>query len=100
MTLTGLLWHQITAYAGEKGDAPFQQAFPQSPGFDPSESNLDHEELYNALLRKGNATSLADPRAASSTNLIAANQALLFNNTYGSGRESKRCGCTVYSCVR
>ena len=48
-------------------------SLPQSPGFDLSESNLNHEELYSTLLRKGNATSLADPRTASSTNLIAAN---------------------------
>ena len=78
------IMHQITAYAGQKGDLPFQQAFPQSPGFDPSESNFDHEALFNRMLQEANATSLADLRAASSSTIITANQAVIYNNTHGS----------------
>lgn len=67
------IMHQITAYAGQKGDAPFQQAFPQSPGFDPSVSNYQHEEVFAAFLSHANATSLAELRAAPASALITAN---------------------------
>jgi carboxylesterase type B len=76
------IMHQITAYAGEKGDAPFQQAFPQSAAFDPRISNYVQEEVFSAFLKNANATSLAGLRAASASTLIAANQATIYNNSY------------------
>ena len=78
------IMHQITAYAGQKGDVPFQQAVLQSPAFQTSESNFEHEATFTTLLQHANASSLADLRGASSSSLIAANQAVIYNNTYGS----------------
>ena len=78
------IMHQITAYGGSKGDAPFQQALPQSPAFAPSFSNYQHEEFFQELLKYAKATSLADLRKVSSKTLMAANQAVIYNSPYGS----------------
>lgn len=77
---TGL--HQITAYGGKK-DAPFSQAFLQSPAFSPNPYPQLQETTYQMFLKHANATSLADLRAASTETIIAANSLSVFNSTYG-----------------
>ncbi|KUJ07184.1 alpha/beta-hydrolase, partial [Mollisia scopiformis] len=75
--------HQITAFGGTKGKAPFQQAFLQSPAFSPNPYNALHEEAYQEVLTIANATSLADLRALSSEEIIAVNEAAIFRADYG-----------------
>lgn len=69
----GSIMHQITAYGGLKGPVPFQQAVPQSPGWDPLQSQLQQEETYRRFLNLTNSSSLADLRALSSADVIRAN---------------------------
>ena len=74
--------HQITAYGGTQ-DAPFQQAFLQSPAFSPNPYDSLQEETYRKFLGYANATSLVGLRAASSQTIIKANEAQIYNTTYG-----------------
>lgn len=69
----GSIMHQITAYGGLKGKAPFQQAVPQSPGWAPVVSNVQQENTYQKFLNLTNTTSLAQLRALPSEVLIRAN---------------------------
>ncbi|KAF2741918.1 alpha/beta-hydrolase [Sporormia fimetaria CBS 119925] len=82
----GSIMHQITAYGGEKGPAPFQQAVPQSPGWTPVSSNLQQELTYQGLLEIANATSLADLRKLSSEDAIKANYLHILSAPYASYR--------------
>lgn len=76
--------HQITAYGGTKGKVPFQQAIPQSPGWWPSQSNVQTESTYQAFLRLTNTSSLAELRALPSEALIRANaQQVAYESAWG-----------------
>lgn len=55
--------HQITAYGGLKGKVPFQQAIPQSPGWQQTQSNVQMEDTYRKFLNLTNTTSLSELRA-------------------------------------
>ncbi|KAF2794998.1 acetylcholinesterase precursor [Melanomma pulvis-pyrius CBS 109.77] len=79
----GSIMHQITAYGGLKGPAPFQQAIPQSPGWLPVSSNLQQEDSYRHLLNLTNSSSLADLRALSSEDIIRANTLQILQSPYG-----------------
>jgi len=75
--------HQITAYGGHKGPAPFQQAIPQSPGWSPITSNLQQETNFQTFLALANATSLEEARQLPSQALIIANIKQVGNSSYG-----------------
>ncbi|KAI9712910.1 MAG: hypothetical protein M1812_006779 [Candelaria pacifica] len=77
--------HHITAYAGSEV-APFQQAVIQSPAFNPNPYNSQQEDTFNAFLKTANVTSLSELRALSSAEIIAANEASIYNSTYGATR--------------
>ena len=77
--------HQITAHGGAS-KAPFQQAFLQSPAFNPNPYPSLQEATYNYFLQTAKATSLSELRAASSESIIAANEAVIWNSTYGATR--------------
>ena len=77
--------YQITAFGGTRGDAPFQQAFINSPAATPATSSYLMETFYTQFLQYANATSLADLRNLSSAQIIEANELLLFNSPYGIG---------------
>ncbi|RYN71466.1 hypothetical protein AA0117_g9561 [Alternaria alternata] len=80
----GSIIHQITAYGGAKGKAPFQQALPQSPGWFPIQSNVQTEDTYQKLLNLTNTSSLADLRALPSEVIMRANtQQVFYNSPYG-----------------
>jgi acetylcholinesterase len=64
--------HQITAYGGSKGSAPFQQAVPQSPGWTPVQSQSYQEDVYQKFLTLTNSSSLADLRKLSSEAVMRA----------------------------
>lgn len=77
--------HQITAYGGAKGSAPFQQAVPQSPGWLPVTSVVTQENTYQKFLNLTNTTSLAELQSLSSEEVILANaQQVAYDSPYGS----------------
>src|ERR1700727_1717976 len=47
----GSIMHQITAFGGLQGPAPFQQAILQSPGFLPVVGNLVQESIFLQVLQ-------------------------------------------------
>lgn len=76
--------HQITAYGGLKGKAPFQQAVPQSPGWAPILSSVQQEDTYEKFLNLTNTKSLAELRALPSEDLIRANaQQVAYDAAWG-----------------
>ncbi|KAF2675390.1 alpha/beta-hydrolase [Microthyrium microscopicum] len=75
--------HQITAYGGSKGNAPFQKAVPESPAFAPSPSDAFQNSIYQRFLASANLTSLADLRKLSSEDAIKLNSLTIFNALYG-----------------
>lgn len=80
----GSIMHQITAYGGSQGPAPFQQAILQSPGWLPTTSNYVQEQTFNRFLNLTNTTSLAELRNAPSDVLIKANALQVFlDASYG-----------------
>lgn len=80
----GSIMHQITAYGGLKGKAPFQQAVPQSPGWSAVQSVVQQEDTYQKFLKLLNATSLSGLRALSSAKVVTANaQQVAYDSAYG-----------------
>ncbi|KAI4711409.1 hypothetical protein J4E89_003974 [Alternaria sp. Ai002NY15] len=80
----GSIMHQITAYGGANGSAPFQQAVPQSPGWQPTTSVVTQEDVYQRFLTLTNTTSLAELRALSSEEVMLANaQQITYDSPYG-----------------
>lgn len=77
--------YQITAYGGTRGDAPFQQAYVNSPASTPQISAYRMEENYQQVLKLANATSLAELRSLSSAQVIAATEEMAFYASYGFG---------------
>lgn len=75
--------HQITAYGGNAGPVPFQQAIPQSPGWFPISSNYEQEQVFNRFLQLTNTTSIEEARQLSSAALIAANRIQVSEASYG-----------------
>ena len=58
----GSIQHQITAYGGNKGPAPFAQAIMQSPGYQPVVSNSEQEQTFNSYLALLNVTTIEQAR--------------------------------------
>ncbi|KAF9701169.1 hypothetical protein EKO04_000475 [Ascochyta lentis] len=80
----GSIMHQITAYGGLKGKVPFQQAIPQSPGWQPVQSNVQLEDTYRKFLNLTNTTSLAELRALPSEVIMRANaQQVAYDTAWG-----------------
>lgn len=65
--------HHITAYGGDQGAAPFQQAIIQSPGWVPVISKEAQEETLQEFLGFLNVGTIEEARTLSSDKLIAAN---------------------------
>ncbi|KAL2062254.1 hypothetical protein VTL71DRAFT_6520 [Oculimacula yallundae] len=51
----GSIMHQITAYGGAKGAAPFQQAIMQSPGFPPVAGDAQQVDTYQSVISQAQA---------------------------------------------
>lgn len=75
--------HQITAFGGLKGPAPFQQAVPQSPGFLLVPGNLQQEETVQTFLAILNVSTVEEARQLPSSALIVANLIQVANSSYG-----------------
>lgn len=79
----GSIMHQITAFGGS-APSLFQQAIPQSPGWQQIGSPYDQEQIFTSFLKETNVTSLTELRNLSSEELIAANARLVAASPYGS----------------
>ncbi|KAI4731725.1 carboxylesterase family protein-like protein [Aureobasidium sp. EXF-10728] len=79
----GSIMHQITAFGGLKGPAPFAGAVPQSPGFFPVVSPSTEEGVFNDFLALLNVSSLAEARKLPSSAIIAANAKQVGTAPYG-----------------
>jgi len=76
--------HQITAYGGLKGKAPFQQAVPQSPAWLPVQSNVQEENVFQKFLHLTNTTSLAELRRLPTEAILRANaQQITYDSSWG-----------------
>lgn len=75
--------HQITAYGGLGGQAPFQQAILQSPGFEPFPGREEQENLTQRYLALLNVSSIAAARQLPFAALSAANVELVAASPYG-----------------
>lgn len=65
--------HQVTAYGGTRGPAPFQQAILQSPGWYPVPSEEQQEATLQEFLGIVDANTVDEARKLPSEKLIAAN---------------------------
>lgn len=79
----GSIMHQMTAFGGKAGPAPFAQAVPQSPGFLPITSNYAQQSTLNRLLELTGATDLAALRALPEQALVTANSIQVGEAAYG-----------------
>jgi len=85
----GSIMHQITAYGGLKGKAPFQQAIPQSPAFQPLPSNAQQETIFTTVLgyasfvSNTSVTSLAQLRTLPTAVLQLVNAVTVGLSSYG-----------------
>ncbi|KAJ6016159.1 hypothetical protein N7540_010750 [Penicillium herquei] len=69
----GSIMHQITAYGGQNGTSPFQQAIVQSPGWVPTPDDKQPEQALQEFLKLLNVSTIAEARKLPSNKLIAAN---------------------------
>ncbi|KIW70144.1 hypothetical protein PV04_02444 [Phialophora macrospora] len=79
----GPIMHQITAYGGSKGPAPFQRAILQSPGFQPFSGHGEQENLLQRYLVLLNVSTIQEARQLPFAALSAANIALVATSSYG-----------------
>ena len=79
----GSIMHQITAFGGLNGSAPFQQAVLQSPGFQNVVSDLQEEQTFDEFLHLLNVTTIEEARKLPSSALISANIVQVANSSYG-----------------
>ncbi|KAK5700038.1 hypothetical protein LTR97_006172 [Elasticomyces elasticus] len=80
----GSIMHQMTAYGGNKGPVPFQQAIPQSPGFAPIVSNAQQEQTLNQFLALANVSTIEEARQLPFSALVVANIIQVGGSPYGS----------------
>ncbi|KAJ5174215.1 uncharacterized protein N7482_000092 [Penicillium canariense] len=69
----GSIMHQVTAYGGNAGPSPFQQAILQSPGWVPIMDDEQTEKTLQQFLGILNVSTIEEARNLSSAKLIAAN---------------------------
>jgi carboxylesterase type B len=80
----GSLMHQLTAYGGSQGPVPFQQAVPQSPGWETGKGNPVQEDTYQKFLNLTNSSSLADLRDLTTEEVMRANfQQVAYESNWG-----------------
>ncbi|PBP16536.1 alpha/beta-hydrolase [Diplocarpon rosae] len=79
----GSIMHQITAYGGTKGKAPFQQAIVQSGAFLPVPHSEREEDIYAKFLRLAGVQSLDEARGLSTEKLRSVNEIMVGEAAYG-----------------
>ena len=80
--------HHITAYGGNKGPSPFQQAIPQSPAFQPlttPQQEAIHSDVLGiaSLLANKSVTTTQQLRQLPYSTLYLTNLILVGNSSYG-----------------
>ncbi|MCJ1467118.1 hypothetical protein MMC07_005740 [Pseudocyphellaria aurata] len=80
----GSILHQITAFGGLRGPAPFQQAILQSPGFEGSPSSFQQQQTFEKFLSLLKVKTIAEARKLPSSALILANTIQVGLSVYGS----------------
>jgi carboxylesterase type B len=80
----GSIFHQITAFGGLKGPAPFQQAVLQSPAWQAMPGHEQQELVFQAFLALLNVSTLEEARQLPSAALIKANTLQVLSSQYGS----------------
>ena len=78
----GSIMHQITAFGGLKGPAPFQQAVLQSPAFQNIVSNYQEEQIFETFLSLLNVSTIDEARLLPASALITANIIQVANSSY------------------
>ncbi|KFX97985.1 hypothetical protein V490_02525 [Pseudogymnoascus sp. VKM F-3557] len=84
------IMHHITAYGGKKGNAPFQRAILQSPGWLPSKAKAVNENIFKQTLAiastvtKKTITTLNGLRSLTSSELYLVNAAVVGLSPHGS----------------
>jgi carboxylesterase type B len=84
------IMHQITAFGGLNGEIPFQQAIPQSPGFQVLPSNAVQEDtyqktlMYASLISRKSITTTQQLRQLSTMELYYTNYAVVGLSAYSS----------------
>ncbi|KAI4232677.1 MAG: hypothetical protein LQ349_004866 [Xanthoria aureola] len=79
----GSIMHQITAFGGLAGKAPFQQAVLQSAAFQNIPGNFEQEQTFNGLLSLLNVSTLQEARQLPSNTLVQANIQQVGASAYG-----------------
>ncbi|KAI4269514.1 MAG: hypothetical protein LQ337_007237 [Flavoplaca oasis] len=79
----GSIMHQITAFGGLTGKAPFQQAVLQSAAFRNIPSNFQQEQTFNGFLSLLNVSSVQEARQLPSSTLVKANVQQVGASAYG-----------------
>ncbi len=79
----GSIMHQITAFGGINGPAPFQQAVLQSAAFQNVVSNLQEETIFNTFLGLLKVSTIEEARQLPLTALQTANIIQVANSSYG-----------------
>lgn len=78
----GSIMHHITAYGGSQ-PVPFQQAIPQSPGFQPITSNDQQEQSLQRFLDTLEVKTIQEARSLPEKALSDANALLVGASPYG-----------------
>ena len=81
--------HQITAYGGSRGPAPFQQAIIQSGAFLPVPTNKRKEDLFQRFLATANVSTLQEARKLPTHALQLTNAIMVGEAPYGDFTFSK-----------
>ena len=79
----GSVMHQITAFGGLKGPAPFSQAIIQSPSLRPLPGSLQQEQTYTAFLSLLNVSTVEEARRLPLAALIKANAVQVGQSYWG-----------------
>ncbi|MCJ1395754.1 hypothetical protein MMC18_008640 [Xylographa bjoerkii] len=79
----GSIMHQITAFGGLGGPAPFSQAIPQSPAWQLMVSSYQQEQTLDAFLSLLNVSTIEEARQLPSEALIVANTVQVLSSAYG-----------------
>jgi carboxylesterase type B len=75
--------HQITAYGGAKGPAPFQRVILQSAGWVPVITEKQQDDTMTQFLSLLGVTTIQDARKLSADKLIAANAYQVYYSVWG-----------------
>ena len=79
----GSILHQLTAFGGLNGPAPFQQAIIQSPGILNVLGSFEQQQTFEKFLSLLKVNTIAEARKLPSSSLITANSIQIGQSVYG-----------------